>query len=204
MTSRKVDALVFDLGGVVIDVDLDRAFATWAEHVGSTTEILRPRFSVDAMIKRHEIGAIDDQQFYNGLRAALGIDISFDQFIAGWNAILVGEMPGIVALLERMAGVIPLYAFSNTNRIHELVWSKRFAGTLRHFREIFVSSTIGMRKPDAEAFDFVVREIGVPADRVAFFDDVIENVEGARARRLHAFHVKSTADIERAIAELLI
>jgi FMN phosphatase YigB (HAD superfamily) len=203
MTSRQVDALLFDLGGVVIDVDLDRAFALWAAHAGCDKELLAPRFAVNDVIVRHEIGAIDDQRFFADLCGALGVEMSFDQFIAGWNAILVGEMPGIVALLERMAGQLPLYAFSNTNRIHELVWSRRFADVLRHFRKIFVSSAMGMRKPNADAFDFVVREIGVPAHRIAFFDDVLENVDGAMARGLRAFQVRSTAEIEKAIEGLI-
>ena len=49
------------------------------------------------------------------------------------------------------------------------------------FEKIFVSSTIGLRKPDAEAFHFVVGEIGVPAGRIVFFDDLQENVDAARA-----------------------
>jgi HAD superfamily hydrolase (TIGR01509 family) len=44
-----------------------------------------------------------------------------------------------------------------------------------------VSSTIGLRKPVAEAYDYVVRAIGVSADRIVFFDDTLENIEGARA-----------------------
>ena len=56
-----------------------------------------------------------------------------------------------------------------------------YAGVLGHFREIFLSSSIGLRKPDAEAYDHVVKAIGVPAERIVFFDDLAENIEGARA-----------------------
>ena len=44
-----------------------------------------------------------------------------------------------------------------------------------------MSSTIGLRKPEAEAYDYVVRAIGVSADHIVFFDDSLENIEGARA-----------------------
>ena len=57
-----------------------------------------------------------------------------------------------------------------------------------------MSSTIGLRKPEAEAYDYVVRAIGVSANRIVFFDDTVENIEGARARGLQAVHVKSGAD----------
>jgi FMN phosphatase YigB (HAD superfamily) len=82
-------------------------------------------------------------------------------------------------------------------------WSKQFSGTLSNFKEVYVSSTIGLRKPEAEAYDYVVRAIGVSADRIVFFDDSLENIEGARARGLQAVHVKSGADLADALAVLI-
>jgi FMN phosphatase YigB (HAD superfamily) len=66
-----------------------------------------------------------------------------------------------------------------------------------------VSSTIGLRKPEAEAYDYVFRAIGVSADRIVFFDDSLENIEGAQARGLLAVHVKSGADLADALAVLI-
>ena len=60
-----------------------------------------------------------------------------------------------------------------------------------------------MRKPKAEAYDYVVRAIGVSANRIVFFDDTVENIEGARARGLQAVHVKSGADLADALAVLI-
>jgi putative hydrolase of the HAD superfamily len=60
-----------------------------------------------------------------------------------------------------------------------------------------------LRKPEAEAYDYVVRAIGVSADRIVFFDDSLENIEGARARGLQAVHVKSGADLADALAVLI-
>ena len=67
---------------------------------------------------------------------------------------------------------------------------------------MFLSSTIGMRKPDAAAYDHVVRAIGVPAQRIVFFDDLAENIEGARARGLTAVHVRSSNDVAGALEAL--
>ena len=71
-----------------------------------------------------------------------------------------------------------------------------------NFRKMFLSSTIGLRKPDAAAYDHVVKEIGVPAGRIVFFDDSADNIEGARARGLLAVHVTSTRDVADALAAL--
>src|SRR5262249_23938123 len=113
-----------------------------------------------------------------------------------------GEMPGMADLLPRAAGQLPLYAFTNTNRDHELIWSQRFADILANFEEVFVSSTIRLRKPDAAAYDHVVKAIGAPAERIVFFDDVIAKVEGARARGLRVVRVRSFADVADALAAL--
>jgi FMN phosphatase YigB (HAD superfamily) len=196
------DALLFDLGRVVIDYDISRTLACWADLAGCRPADIVARFVYDDRFWRHERGEIDDGEFFAGLRALLGIDLSDAQFLEGWNATFIGEMPDIAGLLARAAQRLPLYAFSNTNRAHEAHFSHNFAELLGHFQKLFLSSTIGLRKPDAAAYDHVVKEIGVPAGRIVFFDDSADNIEGARARGLLAVHVTSTRDVADALAAL--
>jgi putative hydrolase of the HAD superfamily len=202
MTPVSADALLFDLGNVVFDIDFERAFARWARHASCDAATLRERFSHDAAYRRHEVGAIGHEEYFESLRASLRIDISDAHFLEGWNAIFLDEVPGISAALAQAAARMPVYAFSNSNPAHEACWDDRYGGTLAHFRKVFVSSTIGLRKPDAEAFRFVVGEIGVPAERIVFFDDSQNNVEGARACGLQAVHVTSHADVAEALAAM--
>ena len=105
-------------------------------------------------------------------------------------------------MLARAGTRLPLYAFSNTNGAHVEHFSQAYADVLGHFREIYLSSTIGLRKPEAAAYDHVVKAIGVPASRILFFDDSAENVAGARERGLSAVHVRSPDDIATALAAL--
>ena len=196
------DALLFDLGRVVLDIDFSRVLECWARHAGCEPTQLGQRFLRDELYRRHERGEISDATFFAGLRSSLGIEISDAQFVEGWNAIFVGLMPGIDQLLARAAQRLPLYAFSNTNVPHVAHFSGRYAEVLGHFREIFLSSTIGLRKPDAEAYDHVVQAIGVPAKRIVFFDDLDENIEGARRRGLKAVLVSSPDDVARTLDAL--
>jgi glucose-1-phosphatase len=196
------DALLFDLGRVVIDIDFHRTLACWAGHAGCAPADLAGRFGWDEAHKRHETGELDDAGFFAAVRGALGVQLSDAQLLEGWNAVFVGEMPGMARLLARAAKHMPLYAFSNTNRPHVEHFSKAYAEVLGHFREIFLSSAIGLRKPDAAAYDHVVKAIGVPAERIVFFDDLVENVEGARTRGLIAVHVTSPDDVAQALAAL--
>jgi HAD superfamily hydrolase (TIGR01509 family) len=198
------DVLLFDLGRVVLDIDLARVMSTWAGHAGCDAADLATRFVVDDSFKHHEIGRIDDAAFFANLRQLLGIGLTDAQFLEGWNALFAGEMPGIAPLLANAAKRMPLYAFSNTNPAHVAHFSTAYADVLGHFRDIFLSSTIGLRKPDAEAYDHVVKAIGVPASRILFFDDSAANIEGARARGLRAIHVTSTDDVARALTALEI
>lgn len=197
------DALLFDLGRVVLDIDFSKVVACWAGHAGCEPAHLAGRFSWrDEFYQRHEKGEISDAEFFAALRELFGIRISDAQFLEGWNNIFAGEMLGISKLLARAARRLPLYAFSNTNNAHVEYFSAAYADVLGHFREIFLSSAIGFRKPDAEAYDHVVKEIGVPAGRIVFFDDLAENIEGARARGLLAVHVKSSTDVAEALDAL--
>ena len=196
------EALLFDLGRVVIDIDFTKVLASWAGHAGCAPPDIAARFAADEIYFDHERGKVSDEEFFDNLRRLLGIAITDEQFLEGWNSIFAGEMEGIVPLLERASQDLPLYAFSNTNKAHIAAFTKLYADVLKPFREIYLSSTIGLRKPDAEAFDHVVSAMGVPASRVVFFDDLAENIVGARARGLKAVHVTSTADIAHALTEL--
>ena len=197
-----IDVLLFDLGRVVLDINFDTVMANWAGHAGCAPADLASRFVVNDSYEHHETGRIDDAAFFADLRQSLGIDLSDAQFLEGWNAIFAGEMPGIAPLLAGAARRLPLYAFSNTNPAHVAHFSKTYAGVLGHFREIFLSSSIGLRKPDAAAYDHVIKAIGVPASRILFFDNSAANIEGARARGLRAVHVTSMDDVARALTAL--
>jgi putative hydrolase of the HAD superfamily len=197
------DALLFDIGRVVVDIDFSKVVACWAGHAGCEAAHLAGRFSWrDEFYQRHEKGEISDGEFFAALRDRLGIELSDVQFLEGWNQIFAGEMPDIATLLARAAQRLPLYAFSNTNNAHVEHFSEQYADVLGHFREIFLSSAIGLRKPDAAAYDHVVKEIGVPAERIVFFDDLAENIEGARDSGLIAVHVTTPDDVEKALAAL--
>ena len=157
--------------------------ASWAGHAGCAPADLVARFVVDDSFRHHEIGQIDDAAFFAEPAPVARHRLSDAQFLEGWNAIFTGEMPGIAPLLARAAQALPLYAFSNTNNAHVAHFSNAYADVLGHFREMFLSSTIGLRKPDAAAYDHVVKAIGVPAQRIVFFDDFADNIEGRAGAR---------------------
>ena len=203
MGDSSTEALLFDLGGVVFGVDFERAFAHWAQHADIAPQTIKSRYRPDSWYERHERGEITAAEYFDALRHSLGISLSDEEFARGWNAIFEPEPPGAFALFEALARRIPIYAFSNSNALHQRFWEKKYARTLGLFRQVFVSCDLGLRKPDASAFRQVAARIGTRPERVLFFDDTVENVAGARGVGMSAVHVSRFADIERAAAAFL-
>ena len=189
MAEREPAALLFDLGGVLLEIDFQRAFAAWGDAARVSATLLAERFSFDATYHAYERGEIGEREYFASLRSRLGVSISDDEFLAGWNAIFVGPAPGVEAMLARLAGRWPLYVFSNTSHAQKLYFQQRYAALLDPVREVYCSCDIGLRKPTLEAYADVCRRVGLPAGRIAFFDDLEENVHGARSAGLLAFHV---------------
>src|SRR5215470_11070743 len=151
-----VEALLFDLGRVIFDLDTMRVHARWAKLAGIGVADIEQRYYRRVIgsepIRRHERGEISDSEFFNHLRGALEFDLTDEQVLDGWNAIFVGEMPGIRRILFRAQEKLPLYVLSNTNFAHQAYWSVRFAELLTPFRKIYVSNEMGTRKPEVAAF----------------------------------------------------
>lgn len=175
-----VHALLFDLGGVVIAFDFGRAFQLWALRAGCDPSTLKERFSLDDAYERHERGEIPASVYFATLRQSLEIELSEQDFMEGWNDVYLGLVPGIGDLLSIARRRLPLFAFTNSNPTHTSTWERLYANDLKPFDTIFVSSGLGYRKPDPEAFNLIARNMGFEPGEVLFFDDSPSNVEGAR------------------------
>ena len=203
MKPGETDALLFDLGGVLLGIDFDRVIAHWDHASGVPAATLKPRFDHGVAYQRHERGEIDAAAYFEALRGSLGIDLPDADFAEGWDRVFLDEIAPTVALLPRLAQRIPLYLFSNTNETHRRFWMAHHAEALRPFKRIFVSCEMGLRKPERASFEHIARAIGVPLERILFFDDTLENVEGARAAGVPTVWVRSPADVESAVAPWL-
>ena len=197
--TASADALLFDLGGVVIQIDFARVIQAWAEAGGVPASQVHSRFSLDAGYEAHERGEIEPAGYCAHLRQTLGLELADEQLLSGWNQIFVGEVPGVGALLTELAKSYPLYAFSNTNVAHRMFWQVRYARLLEPFSQIFCSCDLGTRKPSPAAFLEVASRIEIEPERIVFFDDHPDNVRGAREAGLRAHEVRSAADIRAAL-----
>ena len=197
-----VEALLFDLGGVFIDIDFDHAFQYWENQSELSFNEIRRRFVRDAAYEKHERGEIDASEYFEHLRNVLELNTSDEDIALGWNAIFVGEISKSLNYIQSVKDQWPCFAFTNSNPTHQIAWMAAYPDVVAAFRRIFVSSELGLRKPERAAFASVVEDIGISSSAILFFDDTLENVKGAIASGLQAVHVRESADVKNALISI--
>ena len=200
---KSISALVFDLGNVLIEIDFMRCVQYWSGSANMSPGRIVAQFRMDQHYKAFERGRMSPQAYYAKLRGQLGLDLSDHEMTIGWNRIIGEEKPGVMASILALKPHFPLYVMTNTNPVHAREWAARHRELLQHFDHLFVSSAMGCRKPEAEAYQQVVAATGLSADRILFLDDSPENVTGAAAAGLNARQVRQDDDIPRLTVELL-
>jgi 2-haloacid dehalogenase len=190
--SSPPQAVVFDLGGVLIDWNprhlyrklvADEAFMEWF-----LAEVCSPAWNAEQDAGRSWAAAVADAKARHPAHAAL-----IEAYAARWPEMIAGDIPETVTLLEALAARgVPLYALTNWS--HETFHHARarFAW-LEHFRDILVSGDLGIKKPDPRIFRLMLERIGVEPAAVVFIDDVVDNVVSARAEGMQAVHFTSPA-----------
>ncbi|MGE4239357.1 HAD family hydrolase [Ramlibacter sp.] len=195
-----IRALLFDLGGVVVDVDFERTLSHWEKASRHPPARLRELFHFDAPYQAHETGHLAANEYFAHVRELMALD-GDDAFIeAGWNAVFVAPIAPTVSLIERVRSRLPCYALSNTNPTHIAAYDKMCPGTLGLFEQAFFSHDIGFRKPHPSSFAYALERMGVDAPEVLFFDDLADNVDAARALGLQAALVRSPEDVRGELA----
>ena len=203
MNFHDVDAFLFDLGNVLIEVDFQRAIDHWSNFSAPINALQFNKFLQSHHHMAFEKGHMSPAIFFEHFNNEFNRHISQEQFYAGWNKVLVKEFPGIRDLLLQCRAYVKLFCFSNTNTIHHELWRVKFAALLAPFESIFVSHELGLRKPDEDAFKAVIKRIGVAAQRLVFFDDNWENVASADKIGLRAVHVTHIDIVHKILHELV-
>jgi glucose-1-phosphatase len=202
VTKQNIDGLLFDIGGVVFEIDFVRAVQTWSSWSRLSAEEIQYRFKMDEAYEQHERGQMQSAEYFNHLRKVLELEADDAEIELGWNAIFQAEMVDTVSCILAAKDKLPCFAFSNSNPVHQKFWMDAYPRAIASFHEIFVSSELGWRKPEREAFDAISRKTGISLERILFFDDTEENVTGARAAGMQAVHVRSHTDVKKALTAI--
>ncbi len=165
--------VLLDLGGVLYGVDYSKTLKA----LGLPPDNLA-FFAKHPLITAYERGLVSTVDFVAELCKAL--QISPDQAIAGWNAMLLGPLPEGERLLRALHPHYPLALLSNTNDLHLEIVAPQITPWKDLFVKQFFSNQLGRRKPDPETYLAVLEALGWPPSQTLFIDDSAQNIEGAR------------------------
>ena len=201
---KKIDALIFDLGGVLIDLDLEKCKRAFAERLSyNGIDMLLDAFHQKGIYSDLEEGLISADEFRSRILAGSAPGCTAEDVDEAVFALLVGVRPYKFALLTELAKSYDLYLLSNTNPISMIKCYRLFeeAGYPmdRMFRKLFLSYQMKMQKPSERIFRTAVEETGCTPDRVLFIDDSAANVEGAEKAGLNAMLFNQKDNLETAL-----
>lgn len=187
-----IEHIIFDFGGVLLQLDPE---ATWSE----LRSCLALKTLEDPVFQQvlidYEVGRFDESTFLSKLRDCSRQEVSDNQLIAAWNAML-GPLPQHrLVMLRELAKKYKLHLLSNTNDTHIRYVYNYLKQTYdidnfgeEYFDCHYFSHVIKMRKPDQDIYESVIEGIGSRPERMFFIDDTLENVIAARRSGLHAQH----------------
>ena len=195
----KNKTLIFDLGGVLLDIFIERSFGALMA-LGMDAAILsEKRCLMDDMIQRYDRGDVSTTEFYSYIAQNLPQSVQalpqeelLERIHDIWNMMLGSfsreKIEYIRTLCEKGHRVVML---SNTNEGHWETIERIFRYTVgvplsEFFDELYLSFRMNLRKPEPEIFEALLRSEGVEAADCIFFDDSQENCDAARALGIEA------------------
>lgn len=194
--------IVFDLGDVIINIDVPRAAQSFATLSGrETTEVIR-LFEEGKVFRQFETGQLDAPGFRAYVRQLLDNSGWEDAEIdTAWNSLLLDLPADRVELLKQLGKNYRLFLLSNTSSIHieainKILHQASGVSNLDDlFEKIFLSYEMGIMKPHPDIYQRVLEEAGIRAEETLFLDDNADNIRAASALGIQTIHVQKPLTI---------
>lgn len=201
MELQGIKNIIFDLGGVIINLSVEKTYQSFATLSGLMLQEVKELVNQSAFFHEYEKGLISDMEFRNHLRGLLQMNVDDTQLDNAWNAMLLDIPIERIRLLERLKGQFNLYLLSNTNNIHLQSFNKQvfqltgFPSLDQYFHNAYYSHLIRMKKPDVEVYEYVLQNNNLHPQETIFLDDNPENLAGAKKAGIKTFHVQQPDQI---------
>lgn len=190
-----IKAILFDLGGVVVPFDFQRAYAAIEASCPYAAAELPGRVRSTDLVTRFETGLLEPEEFFRQFAAHLDLRISYQQFCDIWSGIFLDHelIPeGLLAALRSRYRVI---ALSNTNALH-FPRVRETHPILNHFDSYVLSYEVKALKPAAKIYQEAIARAGCLPEECFFSDDIPAYVEAAKAQGIDAVGFVSAAQLE--------
>lgn len=192
-----IDAIIFDLGNVLLAYDESRAAERLAARTGKTRQQIDEYARGTPYVTELALGKLSKMRFFHTVARDLAFDGTYEEFALLWSDIFTPIEP-MIAMAESLKTRLPRLVLSNTNAIHTEFVLDRYP-FLNDFDAHVFSHEVGLLKPDAAIFEHALHKYGLTAGRTVFVDDMAANAEAARCIGLQAVHYQNP---EQARAEL--
>ena len=201
MINEKVEAVIFDLGGVILNIDYNRtADAFKALGLADFDNVYSQLCQTD-LFDRFETGQVSSFHFINRLLDQLPRGCNGNQVVHAWDAMILDFPQERLDFLMELKQRRRIFLLSNTNDIHMDAVRRALEKTTGHkrledyFERVYLSCEMGLRKPDPAIFLRVCSEQGLDPAATLFIDDSPQHVEGAKAAGLQAVYLQPGMEI---------
>ena len=191
-----VKTVIFDLGGVLLDIDMMRCVNEFkslgidaqgwltepVKSDGTAGGTLCEGVAASKVMDLYQTGQITTEQFLQGALDRSNGHVTMQQVKDAWNVWLLGIPVRKLEMLKRLRmDGYKVYMLSNTNEEHWRYMEENMfpEPVSTYFDKVFMSQVIGMAKPDRRVFELVLREIGAKAEDCLYVDDTVVNCEAA-------------------------
>ena len=194
--SAKIKNIIFDLGGVILDIDESIVYKELEKMGISTSELAQSKEFIDIMSK-FDTGIYTAPTFRKKTKALLGQEKMTDQrFDAIWNAMLLDIPRERIEAIEKVKKHYKIFLMSNSNVIHYDLYVRdlqlRFG--YHEFDELFNKSYFSfaehLEKPDPRFFELILDHEGLLPEETLFIDDTAANIEVAKSLGIKTYHIR--------------
>ncbi len=194
----RINTLIFDLGGVIVDLEPKRTLTEFALLANKpVTEILE-LYRIHSSFHAYETGRIGEEEFRNSIRIMFNLQASNSEIDRCWNAMLIDIPAEKLAMLSRLKNHFTTLVLSNTNSIHlEYINKIILKGELldAYVHHAHYSHQLGMRKPDREIYEYVLNAHSLLPEQTLFLDDTSDNILAAKALGIEALLIEHPARV---------
>ncbi|WP_342084018.1 HAD family hydrolase [Dyadobacter sp. OTU695] len=202
MKNDKIKNIIFDLGDVILNIDVPIASKSFADLSGREQSEIVSIFKENELFRQFETGLMDEPTFRNYVREILNFpDLSDEAIDTAWNSLLLDLPPERVELLKKLATRYRLFLLSNTSSIHITQVNKILEASTGVekledlFEIVFLSYEMGLMKPDTRIYQDVLDKAGLKAEETLFLDDNADNIGGAAQLGIETIHVQKPVTI---------
>ena len=178
MAVPKFRAIIFDIGRVLIRVDISRAMAGLASGLPLTPQEVWSAIEKDPHWLDWQEGRISPHDWHIHLTKRLGVSLTFEQFCEVWNLALDPTPIHSESFLEKLSKNCRLALLSNTDPIHMSHEEARFP-FFRFFPIRMYSYQVGASKPDPIIYRKALQACKVRAEEAVYIDDIAAYAEAA-------------------------